>query len=213
MRFTFLLALLSLLVAPSGVSAEPITFAFDGVIEFAFGGVWVPGDRVAGRYEFNAGAAGVVPPDGIGVTYDAISSFLVGVGSRTITGTAGTISVHFDEPALGGESGYDVRMRNGFSGTSTWDIFLSLFDITFGSLVSDESIQTSPPLLTRATSATGSIIGDGGEYGFSLNRLARVSVPEPQTWSMFVFGLVGLSALRLGLGRRCRVQDSPDNQD
>ena len=186
-----------LLVAASA-SAESITYTFRGTIDFAGGSVWNLGDQVSGFYRFDSTTPGVVPSDGIGRTYNAITGFIASVGSSLISGSSGTISVHLDEPALGGESGYDVHMGRGSAGSSRWDVYLSVFDLTgFTSLVTDESIQTWPPRVTDVTSATGTILGRGGEYGFSLDRLGRRSVPEPSTSWLVGIGVMGMAALRV----------------
>ena len=185
-----------LLVAVSA-SAEPITYTFRGTIDFAGGSVWNPGDQVSGSYRFESTTPRAIPADGIGVTYDAITSFIAGIGSHQISGSSGTISVHLDEPALGGESGYDVHMSRGSAGSSRWEVYLSIFDLTgFTSVVTDESIQTWPPRVTDVTSATGTILGSGGEYRFSLDHLGRRSVPEPSTSLLMGIGVIGAAALR-----------------
>src|SRR5678816_3541694 len=80
------LVLLSLLLlASTPASAEPITFAFNGTIDFAGGDRWALGDPVSGLYTFDSNAARVIPSDGIGKSYDAITAFVVGVGGDTIT--------------------------------------------------------------------------------------------------------------------------------
>jgi hypothetical protein len=177
------LVLLSLLLlASTPASAEPITFAFNGTIDFAGGDRWALGDPVSGLYTFDSNAARVIPTDGIGKSYDAITAFVVGIGGDTITGSSGRIVVHKGIPSLGGESGYDVKMSHGTTGSSWWDVYLSIFTAGgFAPLVSDESIQTAPPSLVKATFAGGSILGHGKEYGFSLDRFEPVSVPEPET--------------------------------
>ena len=187
-----------LLVAASA-SAESITYTFRGTIDFAGGPVWNLGNQISGSYRFESTTPGVIPSDGIGVTYNnAITGFMADVGSYLISGSSGTISAHLDEPALGGESGYDVHMSRGSAGSSMWEVYLSIFDVTgFTSVVTDESIQVWPPRVTDVTSATGTILGRGGEYNFSLDRLERRSVPEPSTSWLVGIGVMGMAALRV----------------
>jgi hypothetical protein len=194
---SLLWALPLLLLGSTPASAELITFAFSGTIDYAEGQWLSPGDPVAGFYQFESTTPGLIPADDIGVNYAAIQSFSVHAGSHTISGSSGSIHVHFDAPELGGENGYGVRMSHGTTGSSLWDVYLSLFDITAPRpLVTDESIQTSPPSLANATSATGVLLSARGEYGFSINRLAPTSVPEPGSAGLLSVGLVALVALR-----------------
>lgn len=193
-------------VAPA--SADLVTFTFGGTMSDDRGGAWQRGDRVEGFYQFETATRGVVPSDGIGRRYDAIVAFAVSVGTGTMVGSSGSISVHLDHD---GESGYDAVLRQGvpaFSAAAafatagavpTWDIVLTLFEIT-GShpLVRDESIQRRAPRLRNVTSATGTLMSGGESYGFSIDRFETVTaVPEPATGLLLAGALTALA----GVGR------------